>query len=97
MGPALEDVLKYYCNVDVIRKMFVKLIAASMNKESHVHPAFGEIIKQLSRYELSLLRYFWFSFDNGEERCFHLNVYSIFTVKTKTGFKHPILYYIDNV
>lgn len=78
VGPALEDVLKYYCNVDVIRKMFVKLIAAAMNKKSNVHPAFGEIIKQLSRYELALLRYFWFSFDNGVESSFHLNVYSIF-------------------
>lgn len=78
VGPALEDVLKYYCNEDVIRKMFVKLISASMNKNSNIHPAFGEIIKQLSRYELSLLKYFYFSPSNKQESFFHLYPYSFF-------------------
>lgn len=49
VGPALEA-SKYYIEEDALRIMFSKLIASAMNSDnvSTVHPAFVEIIKQLS-------------------------------------------------
>lgn len=49
VGPALEA-SKYYFEEKEIRDMFAKLIASSMNrkKASTVHPAFTEIIKQMT-------------------------------------------------
>ncbi len=78
VGPALEDVLKYYCDDDVIRKMFVKLISSSMNKSCNIHPAFGEIIKQISRYELSLLKYICFKIDEMQDNKYHSIPYHFF-------------------
>lgn len=59
VAPILEDVSKYYCDESYLRSMFVKLIASSMNNNSRVHPSFTDIIKQLSRYDLALLYYFF--------------------------------------
>lgn len=57
IGPALEA-SKYYIQDDLIRRMFAKLIASSMNLDnsSKSHPAFVEIIKQLSPLDASNLK-----------------------------------------
>ena len=49
VGPALEA-SKYYIDHDVIRSMFSKLVASSMNIDftNRAHASFIEIIKQLS-------------------------------------------------
>ncbi|MCH4825767.1 DUF4393 domain-containing protein [Planococcus halocryophilus] len=49
VGPALEA-SKYYIEEEKLRKMFAKVIAASMDKtkSENVHHSFVEIIKQLS-------------------------------------------------
>ncbi len=49
LGPALEA-SRFYIENDELRKMFSRLIAASMNKDTaeNVQPSFVEIIKQLS-------------------------------------------------
>lgn len=78
VGTVLEDVLKYYCDDDVIRKMFVKLIASSMNKNCNIHPAFGEIIKQISRYELSILNYICFKNNEIQGNKYHVTPYHFF-------------------
>ncbi|WP_252216173.1 DUF4393 domain-containing protein [Clostridium sp. VAP41] len=56
VGPALEA-SKYYIEDSELRKMFAKLIASSMNSDnaSKAHPAFVEIIKQLSPLDASNL------------------------------------------
>lgn len=56
MGPALEA-SKYYIDNEVPRKMFAKLIAASMDKrkEGMVHPAFVDVIRQMSPNDALLL------------------------------------------
>lgn len=56
IAPILEDVGKYYHDEEYLRRMFSKLIASSLNKESYVHPSYGEIIKQLSLFDLSILK-----------------------------------------
>ncbi|MBT2721454.1 DUF4393 domain-containing protein [Bacillus sp. ISL-46] len=49
VGPALEA-SKFYIEEEELRSMFAKVVAASMDNRqaSYVHPAFIEIIKQLS-------------------------------------------------
>lgn len=56
-GPAL-DALVYAHEDDELRKMYVGLIASSMDSESAkiVHPAFTEILKQISPEEITNLR-----------------------------------------
>lgn len=56
LGPALEA-SKYYIEKDVPRRMFAKLIAASMDKrkEGLVHHSFVEIIKQMSPNDARIL------------------------------------------
>lgn len=61
IGPALETA-KYYYEESYYKEMFTKLIASSCNKDkfNSVHPAFIEIIKQLSPLDakvLSMFRY----------------------------------------
>lgn len=57
VGPALEA-SKYYISSTEHRKMFAKLIASSMDKEKTnlVHPAFTEIIKQMSPLDAKLFQ-----------------------------------------
>lgn len=55
VGPALEDVGKYYHDQEYLRKCFAKLIASSMNKECYVHPSFITIIEQLTSDEAKIL------------------------------------------
>ena len=59
VGPALEA-SKFYFEEPMIREMFAKLIASSMNnqKSSSVHPSFVEIIKQMSPLDAQNLQYF---------------------------------------
>ena len=59
IGPALEA-SKYYIDKDVPRKMFARLIAASLDKrkEDSVHHAFVEIIKQMAPLDAKVLSVF---------------------------------------
>lgn len=56
VGPALEA-SKYYIDEEVLRKMFARLIANSMNKTSatNIHPAFVEFIKQMTSIDAHVL------------------------------------------
>lgn len=59
IGPAIEA-SKFYIENDEIRGMFAKLIASSMNSETAnmAHPAFIEVIKQLSPFDAHNLKLF---------------------------------------
>lgn len=54
--PALQAI-SYCMDCDVLRKLFAKLLATSMNQDTknNAHPAFVEIIKQLHPIEATLL------------------------------------------
>ncbi|KAF5059331.1 hypothetical protein DSECCO2_337010 [anaerobic digester metagenome] len=56
VGPALESA-KYYCDQEMLRKMFAKVISSSMDNRlsSKVHHSFIEIIKQLSPIEAKFI------------------------------------------
>lgn len=56
VGPALES-SKYYYEEPVLRNLFSSLIASSVNSKTsnNVHPAFIEIIKQLSPLDAKIL------------------------------------------
>lgn len=56
VAPILEDVGQYYNDEEYLRKMFSKLIASSLNKECFVHPSYKEIIKQISLYDLTIVK-----------------------------------------
>lgn len=57
IGPAIES-SKYYIEEPIIREMFAKLIAADMDsrKERLVHPAFVDIVQQMSPNDAQLLK-----------------------------------------
>lgn len=57
LGPALEAT-KFYLEEESLREMFAKLMASSMDKskEETVHPAFVEIIKQMTPLDAENLR-----------------------------------------
>ncbi|MBC1306949.1 DUF4393 domain-containing protein [Listeria booriae] len=57
VGPALEA-SKYYIEEGALRNMFAKLIASAMDssKNSLTHPAFVEVIKQLSPFDALFIR-----------------------------------------
>lgn len=59
IGPAIEA-SKYYIESEDLRDMFANLIASSINQEfqTEVHPAFVEIIKQLSPYDALIVKKF---------------------------------------
>ncbi|MEK8207014.1 DUF4393 domain-containing protein [Paenibacillus sp. FSL L8-0696] len=59
VGPALEA-SKYYIEEDVIRQMFSKLIASSLDnrKTSQIHHSYVEIIKQFSPLDAQNLKSF---------------------------------------
>lgn len=55
--PTIEA-MRYTSHVSEIREMFTNLLGASMDKENHnEHPAFVEIIKQLSPDECKMLKH----------------------------------------
>lgn len=58
VGPALEA-SKYYFEEEDLRNMFTKLVASSADnrKSSYVHPAFVEIIKQMSVIDAQNIRH----------------------------------------
>lgn len=59
VGPALEA-SKYYIEEETLRKMFSNIISSSMDSRysGTVHPAFVEIIKQLSPNDALILNHF---------------------------------------
>lgn len=56
IGPALES-SKFHIEHEEIRLLFAKLIASSMDsmEQEKVHPAFVEVIKQLSPFDVKIL------------------------------------------
>jgi hypothetical protein len=58
VGPALEA-SKYHIEDEDVRSLFAKLIASSMNtvKQDKVHPAFVEVIKQLTPFDVKVLSF----------------------------------------
>ncbi|MGE7623587.1 DUF4393 domain-containing protein [Viridibacillus sp. NPDC096237] len=61
LGPAIEA-SKYYIDSEELREMFANLIASSVDSRANniTHPAFVEIIKQLSSLDASILKNFTF-------------------------------------
>lgn len=59
VGPALEDVGRYYHDEQYLREKFAKLIASSLDerKVEFVHPIFKDIIEKLSEQDAELLVY----------------------------------------
>ena len=59
IGPALEA-SKFYIDEEILRDMFAKLIANSMNadKQQFINAAFVEIIKQMSPVDANILKTF---------------------------------------
>lgn len=59
-GPAIEN-SKYYYDNKYYREMFAKLIAASANKDfnDRIHPAFVDVITQLTPLEAQFLNHFF--------------------------------------
>lgn len=59
VGPALEA-SKFYIDEEILRDMFAKLIANSMNldKQQFINSAFVEIIKQMSPLDAQILKSF---------------------------------------
>lgn len=59
VGPALEA-SKYYIEEETLREMFSNVISSSMDSRynENIHPAFVEIIKQLSQNDALILNYF---------------------------------------
>lgn len=66
VGPALEA-SKYHFEEPVVREMFAKLIASSMDREriKSCHPAFVDIIRQMSPLDAHNLRLFFIN-GNGQ-------------------------------
>lgn len=56
VAPVLEDIFKFYYNEDYLRKMFAKYIASSMNIEYEIHPSYSELIKQLTLFDIILIK-----------------------------------------
>ncbi|MHC5373612.1 DUF4393 domain-containing protein [Enterococcus sp. LJL120] len=56
VGPAIEA-SKYYIEEDILRSMFAKLIASSMDikKNNYIHPSYIEVIKQLSPVDAEII------------------------------------------
>lgn len=69
LGPALEA-SKFYIDEDVIRKLFAKLIASSMDSSRNdaTHHAFVEIIKMLSPLDARNLYYLHTTYDRSLTR-----------------------------
>jgi len=87
VGPALES-SKYYFEEPDIREMFAKLISSAMDCETapSVHPAFTEIIKQMSPLDAQNLSFFtghlWLpvadyqlNFDGGVSKTLYRNIF----------------------
>lgn len=56
VAPVLDDIFKFYYNEDYLRKMFAKYIASSMNMDYEIHPSYSEIIKQLTLFDIVLIK-----------------------------------------
>lgn len=78
VGPALEA-SKYYIEEEEIRTMFSNLIASSMNAEleSKAHPAFVEIIKQLSVFDAKIFTNLFKNRPRSEEILFGIGAITL--------------------
>lgn len=58
VGPALEDIGKYYYDVQHVKEMYANLICSSLNKEKveMIHPSYLQIIKSMSPLEADLFQ-----------------------------------------
>lgn len=55
VGPALDNVFKFYHDEEHIRHMYSTLIASSMYSDNQVSPSYIDIIRQLSHYDAVIL------------------------------------------
>lgn len=85
IGPALEDLFKYYLEEDYIVKTFSKLIAASMDKEQTnlVHPKLFWNIKQMSSMDSKI---FNIMFLESYPTLYAIQPYAVFYI---TGMPFP--------
>lgn len=108
LGPALEA-SKFYFENEQLRDMFAQLIASSINSDTadFVHPAFIEIIKQLSPDEAKILKYIKTDFfpllsiffKTGQTFGMSPVILNFTNIGEKAGCEHPIktMAYLDNL
>lgn len=78
IAPILEDVFKYYHEEDYLRIIFAKLIASSMDKDNVIHPSYVDVIRQLSRYDIAVLRNFFILIEViSPEISYHFSYYML--------------------
>lgn len=58
VGPALDNVFKFYHDEEYLRHMYSTLIASAMHSENQVHPSYIDIIQQLSTQDANILNLF---------------------------------------
>lgn len=58
VGPALDNVFKFYHDEEHLRQMYSELIASSMNLNSRVHPSYIDVIRQLTSTDAIVLSTF---------------------------------------
>jgi hypothetical protein len=110
-GPTLEA-LRFCGNEDDIKEMYANLLASSMNIKTAngAHPAFIEIIKQLTPDEAKLMKYFSqdivfpminISWKQVEEKSIGsttiLNHYSLFGYEANCEYPSLTPQYLDNL
>ena len=109
VGPALEA-SKFYIEKEDIRKMFAKLITSSMNVDTtaKAHPAFIEIIKQITPDEAKVLNilsisliipYICIEILTGArvDRYYDPKFFSLIGDKAKCYYPDLYLSYLDNL
>lgn len=77
IGPAMDDLFKYYLEDDDIVSAFSKLISSSMdrNKEKFVHPKFFWDIKQMSNLDSKI---FYIMFLDYSPQLYSIQPYEVF-------------------
>ncbi len=87
VGPILDDVFKFYHDKNYLREMFANLIASSMNSEREAHPAYREIIRQLSQLDaLVFQEHINFTLGHSTETRFNF-----YTISHKTSFSFDFI------
>ena len=84
VGPALEDIGKYYYDVQHVKEMYANLICSSLNKEKieMIHPSYLQIIKSMSPLEADLFQNYF----TGKFKSYN-------KVNKTTVFSHIIMNY----
>ncbi|GEA09194.1 hypothetical protein KUL42_39550 [Alteromonas sp. KUL42] len=111
-GPTIES-LKYTANKEELRKMYLNLLAMSMDKDSssRAHPSFVEVIRQLSLDEAKLLSFIKkegiypamrdrsASFFRTEQSSYKRLLEYFYEICEAAGIDNPGLYrsYLDNL